>query len=124
MHLFDAMHIRKNVTKTLWKILDGRWDKAKLVKIRNDVDESNHALKFILESNRNRNRINTSAIPWLLTQQQTDAIYEAIRKTKFPTGFSANISNLLTKEGDFGLGLKMHDWHTFIKLSHVLLYLQ
>ena len=27
VHLFDPMHIGKNVTKTLWKILDGRRDK-------------------------------------------------------------------------------------------------
>ena len=48
MHLFDAMHIGKNVIETLWKILDGRHDKEKLVKIYNDIDESNHALKFFL----------------------------------------------------------------------------
>ena len=55
MHLFDAMHIGKNVIETLWKILDGRHDKEKLVKICNDIDESNHALKFLLESNGNVN---------------------------------------------------------------------
>ena len=49
MHLFNAMHIGKNVRETLWKILDGRHDKEKLVKIFNDIDESNHALKFSIE---------------------------------------------------------------------------
>ena len=29
MHLFDAMHIGKNVIETLWNILDGRCDKEK-----------------------------------------------------------------------------------------------
>ena len=46
VHLFDAMHIGKNVTEIIWKILDGRSDKEKLVKICNDIDESNHALKI------------------------------------------------------------------------------
>ena len=49
LHLFDTMHIGNNVTETLWKILDGRCDKEKLVKIYNEIDESNHAFKFFLE---------------------------------------------------------------------------
>ena len=80
MHLFDAMHIGKNITETLWKILDGRHDKEKMVKICNDIDKYNHALKFSIESNSNGNRINTSVLPWLLMQQQTDAIFEVIKK--------------------------------------------
>ena len=104
--------------------MNGRCDKEKLVKICNGIDKYNHALKFFLESNSNENQINTSVIPWLLTQQETDAIFEAIKKTKFPTRFDANISSLISKKGGFGSVLKMHDWHTFNKVSHVLLYLQ
>ena len=33
VHLFDAMHIGKNVIETLWKILDGRCDKEFFSKI-------------------------------------------------------------------------------------------
>ena len=32
-HMFDTMHIRKNVAETLWRILDGRSDKENIVKI-------------------------------------------------------------------------------------------
>ena len=67
VHLVDAMHMGKNVTETLWKILDGRHDKGKLVRICNEIDESNHVLNFFLESNSNGNYINMSSIPWLLT---------------------------------------------------------
>ena len=35
VHLFDVMHIGKNVTETLWKILDGRRDREKIAKICN-----------------------------------------------------------------------------------------
>ena len=122
-HLFDAMHIGKNVTETLWKMLDGRRDREQIAKICTDIHESNHALKASIESNSNGDCINTSALPWLLTEQQSDALKEVIKKTKFPTGFAANISTLLSKKGDFGPGLKTHDWHTFVKVSHVL-YLQ
>ena len=31
-HLFDTMHIGKNVDETLWRILDGRSEKKKLSK--------------------------------------------------------------------------------------------
>jgi hypothetical protein len=37
VHLFDTIHIRKNVAETLWRILDGRSDKEKIVKICNDI---------------------------------------------------------------------------------------
>lgn len=82
--------------------MDGRLDKEKLVKICNDIDESNHALKFFIEPNRDGNQINMSVIPWLLMQQQTIVICEAIKKTKFPTGYVANISSLISKKGNFG----------------------
>ena len=38
MHLFDVMHIGKNVIETLWKILDGMRDKGKLVKTFNAIE--------------------------------------------------------------------------------------
>ena len=31
-HLFDKIHIEKNVTEMLWRIIDGRRDKEKIVK--------------------------------------------------------------------------------------------
>ena len=51
--MFDPMHIGKNVTKTLWKILEGRHDKDKIVKICSDIEESNHVMKNIIRSNNN-----------------------------------------------------------------------
>ena len=81
-HLFDAMHIGKNVTETLWKILDGRHDREKIAKICNDIHESNHALKASIESNSNGDCINTSALPWLLTEQQSDELKEVIKINK------------------------------------------
>ena len=53
MHLFDPMHIGKNVTETLWKILDGRCDKDQIVKTCSDIEESNHAMKNDIQSNKN-----------------------------------------------------------------------
>ena len=69
MHLFDTMHIGNNITETLWKILDGRRDKEKLAKIYSDIHDSNHAMKNIIESNSNGDKINASALPWLLMEQ-------------------------------------------------------
>ena len=44
VHLFDTMHIEKNVTETLWRIIDGRRDKEKIVKICTDIQEANHTM--------------------------------------------------------------------------------
>jgi hypothetical protein len=52
-HLFDTMHIGKNVTETLWQIIDGRRDKEKIVKICTDIQEANHAMRSVIRySNR------------------------------------------------------------------------
>ena len=52
------MHIGKNVTETLWRILDLRSDKEKNVKIRNNIKESNHAMKDVIQLHRNGYQIN------------------------------------------------------------------
>ena len=55
VHLFDPMHIGKNVMETLWKILDARRDKDQIVKKCSDIEESNHAMKNDIRSNNNGN---------------------------------------------------------------------
>jgi hypothetical protein len=64
VHLFDTLHIGKNVTETLWKIIDGRRDKGKIVKICNDIWEANHAMQSVIQSNNDGDQNN---LPWLLT---------------------------------------------------------
>jgi hypothetical protein len=54
-------------------------------------------------------------IPWLFIDKEINVVKYVIYKIKFPTGFSSNINNILTKKGEFG-GVKTHDWHTFIKV--------
>ena len=81
VHLFDTMHIKKNVTKTLWRILDGRSDKEKIVKISSDIQESNHAMKDNIEYlNNDGDQINIRSLPSLLTEQQGNAVKEVIQK--------------------------------------------
>ena len=80
VHLFDTMHIGKNIIEMLWKILDGRHDKEKIVKICSDIQEANHAMKNVIQLNSDGDQINISALPWLLTEQQSNAIKEVIQK--------------------------------------------
>jgi hypothetical protein len=49
VHLFDTMHIGKNVIETLWQIIDGRRDKEKNVNICHDIREANHAMKSVIQ---------------------------------------------------------------------------
>jgi hypothetical protein len=108
VHLFDTMHIRQNITELLWRILDGRTNKERIGKICCDIREANHTLQsVIINSNGNGHEQNIS-LPWLLTEKQRNIVKEVIQKIRFPTGFSLNIQNILTKKGDFG-GVKTHD---------------
>lgn len=72
------MHIGKNITEIVWKILDGRHDKEKIVKICSDIQDSNHAMINVIQSNSHGDQINISELPWLLTDQQSNAIKEVI----------------------------------------------
>ena len=69
VHLFDPMHIGKNVVETLWKILDGSRDKDQIVKTCSDIEESNHEMKNGIRPNKNGHQIDTSALSWLLSKQ-------------------------------------------------------
>jgi hypothetical protein len=113
-HLFDTMHIGKNITKMLWRILDGRRDKEKISKMCSDIQEANHAMLNIIDLNRT-NGVDRNSLPWLFKEDESNVVKELIRKIRFPTGFASNIKNILTKKGEFG-GLKTHHWHTFIKV--------
>jgi hypothetical protein len=106
VHLFDTMHIRKNVTKILWRILDGRNDEEKIIKICSDIQEVNHAMHNFIDSSRNVGDQNSS-LPWLFTEKESNVVEEVIQKIKFSTRFSSNIKNILTKKGEFG-GVKTH----------------
>ena len=91
------MHIRKNVSETLWRILDGRSDKEKNVKICNDIKESNHAMQSVIHSNSDGDQI-ISTLPWLLVEEQSNDVKEVIPKIKCPTRFCSNIKNILIKK--------------------------
>ena len=81
------MHIGKNVTTMIWKILDRRSDNDKIGKICSDIAEDNHALQSVVISNAEVGDQNIS-IPWLLTEQQSNAIKEVIQKIRFSMRFS------------------------------------
>jgi hypothetical protein len=56
-------------------------------------------MQSVIRSNSDEDEKNISTLPWLLTEQQSKDVKEVIAKTKFPTGFSSNIKNILTKKG-------------------------
>jgi hypothetical protein len=97
----------------LWRILDGRNDKEKNFKICSGIQEANHEMHNLIDSNsyaRDRN-----SFQWLFTEKESNVGKEVIQKIKFHTEFSSNIKNILTKKGEFG-GIKIHDYHNFIKV--------
>ena len=77
-HLFDIMHIKKNVAETLWRILDGRSEKEKIEKNCNDIQEANHAMKDVIQFHRNRDQININSLPWMLMKQQSNVVKEVM----------------------------------------------
>ena len=99
---------QEECAKTLWRTIDGAHDRDKIDKICADIEKSNHAMKSLIDRSNNNGGRNYNNIPWLLTEQQRNDVKEIVRRIKFPTGFSSNINNILTKKGDFS-GVKTHD---------------
>ena len=86
-----------------------------LSKFFNDIQEANHAMKYVIQFHRNRDQININSLPWMLTEQRSNFLKEVMRKIKLPTGFCANMKHIITKKGDFA-GVKTHDWHVFMNV--------
>ena len=76
-HLFDTMHIEKNVTEMIWIILDRRFENDKIGKNCSDIAEANHTLQSVIISNAGNGYQNVS-LPWLFIEQQSNAIKEVI----------------------------------------------
>ena len=85
-----------------------------------DIQESNHAMKDVIQFHTNAEQVNINPIPWIFTEQQSNVFKEVMRKIKFPTGFCANLKNIITKKGDFA-GVKMLDWHVFRKVIIIVM---
>ena len=56
VHLFDTMHIEKNITEFLWRILDGRTDNERIGKTCSDIQEVNHALQSVINNSNGDGR--------------------------------------------------------------------
>ena len=78
-------------------------------------------MQSVVHSNSDGDDQNISALLWLLTEQKNKDVKEVIEKIKFPTRFSSNIKNILTKKGELG-GVKTHDSNMFIKVI-ILVYI-
>ena len=113
------MHIGRNVIEKLWILLEPRMEKDKIVKARKYIHERNHAMKDVIQFHSNGDQVNINSIPWMFTEQQSN-VKEVMRKIKFPTGFCVNLTNIITKKGDF-VGVKTHDWHIFIKVIIIVM---
>ena len=86
-HLFDTMHIGKNVTETLWRLLELRREKDKVVKVCKDIQERNHAMKDVIQFHTNGEQVNINSIPWMFMEQQSNVVKEVMQKIKISRRF-------------------------------------
>ena len=85
-----------------------------------DIQERNHAMQHVIQFHSNGDQVNINSIPWMFMEQQSNVVKEVMQKIKFPTRFFAKLKNITTKKGDF-IGVKMHDWHIFIKVIIIVM---
>ena len=68
------MHIRKNVTEKLWQLLELRSEKDKIVKACKDIQEGNHAMKYVIQFHSNEDQVNINSIPWMFMEQESNVV--------------------------------------------------
>ena len=72
------MHIGKNVTETLWRLLELRSEKDKIVKVCKDIQEGNHAMKDAIQFHSSGDQININSIPWMFTEKKSNVVKEVM----------------------------------------------
>ena len=66
------------MTETLWRLLELRSEKDKIVKVCKDIQEGNHAMEDIIQFHSNGDQININSIPWMFTEQQSNVVKEVV----------------------------------------------
>ena len=61
-----------------------RREKDKIVKAFKDIQEGNHAMKYVIQFHSNGDQININSIPWIFTEHQSNFVKKVMRKIKFP----------------------------------------
>ena len=56
------MHIGRNVTETLWLLLEPRMEKDKIVKGCKDIQERNREMKYLIQFHSNIDQVNINSI--------------------------------------------------------------
>ena len=56
------------VTETLWRLLELRREKDKVVKACKDIQESNNAMKDVIQFHINRDQVNINSITWMVME--------------------------------------------------------
>ena len=73
-------------------------EKDKVVKACKDIQESNHAMKYVIQFHTNGEQVNINSIPWMFTKKQSNVVKEVMWKINFPSGFCANLKNIIKKK--------------------------
>ena len=78
-HMFDTMHIEKNISGKLWILLELNREKEKIVEFCKDIQEGNRAMKDVIKLHSNGVQINIKSLPWILTKQQSNFVKELMK---------------------------------------------
>jgi hypothetical protein len=114
------MHIFKNVGHSLWKHLIGLKEthasRASLV-------EFNSKPHLWPRENSITGNIEHPKAPWVLTPEEISILNIRIRLIRTPTGHGASLRNIFSMDDTALWGLKTHDWHNFLKVIIVPLFM-
>jgi hypothetical protein len=61
--------------------------------------------------------------PWVLTPEEISILNIRIRSIRTPTGHGASLRNIFSMDDTALSGLKTHDWHNFLKVIIVPLFM-
>ncbi|XP_073133515.1 uncharacterized protein [Henckelia pumila] len=113
-HVLDVTHIEKNVCESLvGTLLDIPGKSKDWVAARLDLVEMN--LRTDLAPNMGKKRTFLPAACYTLIKAEKRKLCNSLFETKVPTGYSSNVKNLVSMKVLKLVGLKSHNYHTFMQ---------
>lgn len=112
-HPLDPMHNFKIFAHFLWKHLVGLKDTEA---VRADLKFHNYKPTLWPIVDDEIGKITYMLAPWVLTKQEIHTVNERMRSIGTPMSYAKSLKNMFTMDDTALSGLKMHAWHSFIKV--------
>lgn len=121
-HVIDVMHTEKNVAEHILNAILNKTNKSKDdVSAREDMKKLGIHSGQWMKKNEKTGQPDKPKASFVLDKEEKRQFLQILKDLKLPSGFSSNLSNLVTISPPTLHVMKSHDYHVILQLLPVLL---